>query len=167
MAMNSFSFKRVVEIFEHDLSSQEFEDLTQTHIRLLKENDQAEPINIEKLKANYVDTSESGRRVAPRYPLKMTVIVYSRSKSIRTSSVNVSLTGVLLNDQLPKEFSDGQVEIVFIHEQANKSQKQFLVFNAQIVDAASSNQRLKFNSAVRKASEDLEKIIEGSKLPPL
>lgn len=166
MGMNSWTFKKLLTV-GHDLSENELDELTNTHFRLLKEAPVTEPINVEKLQENFKDQDAEGRRLAPRFPIQMTVIVYSQTRSVRTKSLNVSLTGVLLDDGLPQDFSSGNLEIVFIHEDPKTGKKKYLAFNAEVVGAKSDNQRLRFKSAVEKSSEELEKIISDAKLKPL
>lgn len=163
MGMNSWSFKKFLTV-GHDLSEKEIDELTNTHFRLLNEEPKAEPIDMEKLKTQYKDTSQEGRRVAPRVPIEMTVIVYSQTKSHRTKSVNVSLTGVLLGSGIPDGFSSGAVEVVFIHEDPKTGKKKHLVFIAEVVDAKNGGKRLQFKTALEKSSEELEKILNGAKL---
>lgn len=166
MSMNSFSFKLRSADRDEAPASQCSENTSVTGITKLRENEAA-PINMEQLRAKYKDAVGAGRRIAPRFPLRMTAIVYARGKSLRLKSVNISLSGVLLNKNIPREFAGDDLDIVFIHEHPGSTKKQYMMFRGQVVDGAASSPRLRFSGAVKTASKDLEAIIQRSQLAPL
>lgn len=167
MSMNSFSFKLRSQDRDVAAASQEHTNVTGvTSLTALRETE-ALPINMEALRAQFKDAVGAGRRIAPRFPLRMTAIVYARGKSFRLKSVNISLSGVLLNKSIPREFAGDDLDIVFIHEHPGSPKKQYLMFRGKVVDGAASSPRLCFNASVKTASKDLESIIQRSQLAPL
>lgn len=167
MSMNSFSFKLRSQDRDEAAASQENTNVTSvTGLTSLRENE-ALPINMEQLREKFKDAVGAGRRIAPRFPLRMTAIVYARGKSLRLKSVNISLSGVLLNKSIPREFAGDDLDIVFIHEHPGSPRKQYMMFRGQVVDGAASSPRLRFSGAVKTASKDLEAIIQRSQLAPL
>lgn len=100
-------------------------------------------IDFAELKRQHKDPTAPGRRIAPRYELRMEVIILTQNRSFRTSSVNVSASGALLQDPLPQEFmSCTSLEFIFI--QISRDQKHRLMFRGRAVGGPNSSARITF-----------------------
>ncbi len=121
-------------------------------------------INFDDLRLQYRDTSPEGRRVAPRYEIGIEIIILSQTKSFRTSSINVSISGALLKDQLPKEFmSSDTLDIIFIPN--GSFLKKRILFQGKAVGGPDSSARITFQRSSLNAQTDLLMAIE--KIQPL
>ena len=129
MPMNSFSF-RSAERNETDRSQDHCEELYEElsgvlevqkigeliankHAKRFRKID-FQPVNLENLKNRWSDPS--GRRIAPRFNLQMTVLICSHTKSFRSQTKNISLSGLCLQDILPEDFNRGVFDVVLIQE---------------------------------------------------
>lgn len=151
MGMNSFSnrlaLKQRAEL-EEELSGildlhRNGDEFTASAFRRLK-NIKFEPVDLSKLKNNWTE-NEDDRRIAPRFELKLTVLVCNHRKAFRTETKNVSVSGLLLKDVLPLEFSSNSFEVVVIEEVAGRS-KNYLLFRGKAVAGPFRTPRVIFES---------------------
>lgn len=112
-------------------------------------------INIEELKLAYADPAPKGRRIAPRYSVELEVIILTQTRSFRTKSVNLSATGALLQDELPTEFMNSPLDIIFIKvlDEANKKR---LLFRGKAVGGPLRTPRITFESYVQDSVSELK-----------
>ncbi len=89
-------------IDENPLTSVDFvgEDLSLSDI--------PEPPNLE-----YLFVSESDRRGAPRYEVRLETLIMSQGKSFKTHTVNISDSGAFLEHAIPPDFANSSLEVVF------------------------------------------------------
>lgn len=169
MGMNSFSWKMdLLAARRKKRSSEEtdsititktltqLEGLSQETMRDLR-GQPLEAIDLDFLKKKYADTPNLGRRVAPRFELKLSVVAFSASQSFRTESLNISETGALLKDSLPLSFFNQPFEILFTYENPRTGSKHHLLFNAKAVSGA----RISFQSAAETAKASLQTLFHG------
>jgi hypothetical protein len=96
------------------------------------------------------------RRKAIRVEKKVEVLIASRGKSFRTHTVNISLTGVMLDKALPFELQGGPFEIVFILQ--DRGLKRQLVFQGKVVGDLKDRRRLVFGDLSTSSQQLLEEI---------
>lgn len=99
---------------------------------------------------------DSDRRRSHRVDKRIEVLVASGAKSFRTHTVNISMTGVMLDKALPFELQSGPFEIVFI-VQENGAKKQ-LAFQGNVSGDLKDRRRLVFgdlNTSNQKMLENL------------
>ncbi len=85
---------------------------------------------------------ESDRRQAQRVEKRVEVLIAGRGKSFRTHTVNISMTGVMLDKALPFDLQSGPFEIVFVLQE-NGVKKQ-LAFHGKVSGDLKDRRRLVF-----------------------
>lgn len=123
------------------------------------------PVNLEELKKRYEHVGGLGRRIAPRFALKMSTVVFNSKGSFKTETMNISSSGVLLRDTLPDTFMNGDFDILLIHENPDSGQKSHLLFRGEAVGGPLRSGRVTFRSAAKSAVELLHKLF--SDMTPL
>ena len=103
---------------------------------------------------------EAGRRAAPRFGQKLDVIVSSPTMSFRTTSANISATGVLLNEALPHDFMGGALDIVIILQYANV--KRFMIFKGNAVGGPIRSPRVAFTAHALNSLQTLMDALSSS-----
>ena len=122
-------------------------------------------VDLENLKKKYSAYEGLGRRIAPRFCLKMTAVVLNHKMSFRTESINISESGVLLKDLLPQDMMKEPFEIVLIHEDDQTGTKTHLLFQGEAVGGPLRTPRITFKAAVEKSQERLLDLVQD--LTPL
>lgn len=97
------------------------------------------------------------RRRSERVSKKVEVIVASRGKSFRTFTVNISMTGVMLDKAVPFELQSGPFEIVFIVQTA-VGKKQF-AFQGKVSGDLKDRRRLVFGDLTPNSQRMLQDIV--------
>lgn len=91
-----------------------------------------------------ITVKTSDRRRHPRFERRLVTMVYTLTASYRTTTLNISESGVLLQDDLPKEFCQVPLEVMIIEERDGQF-PQFFLFKARAVtDHPRSACRLEF-----------------------
>lgn len=86
--------------------------------------------------------SDADRRSANRHERKLEVLIAGKGKSFRTNTVNISLSGVMLEKAIPNDMLGGPFEIIFfLHSNGSKKQ---LVFQGKVTGDLKDRQRLVF-----------------------
>lgn len=137
-----------------DADVQEF---SETKLIRTAEDSSANPVDLGALKRRYAGLGQ-GRRIAPRYGVELEVVLYTPGKSFRTSSVNVSASGALLQDHLPEDFMTGTIDIVFVLK--NQNPKKCIAFRGKAVGGTITSQRITFVSSAPAAQETLMNVFE-------
>ena len=120
-------------------------------------------IDIKQLKSAYSDPAPNGKRIAPRYLIELEVIILTHTKSFRTKSINISITGALLHEVLPKEFMSVPLEIIFIKKGNNGKRR--LLFRGKAVGGPKQSPRITFQSSTLNSEAELLEELRG--LEPL
>lgn len=102
------------------------------------------PIDPDKLKVQLPEERFQSRRAAPRFAMKMTVIICNHLKIFCSESENISMTGLLLKDTLPEDFSRHSFDVLLIEEIGDK--KNYLLFRGRAVEARLRTPRILFES---------------------
>lgn len=152
MAINSIAarlaFQKILEAIETEDSSEIFEVLQSTPKK---------PVDLERFRKEDPDTGP-GRRRAPRYSLKLVVLLCGPHHSFRTQSINVSMSGILLSDVIPPYLLKDPFDIV-LFEENSQDQKSYIKFRGCAVGGIFTP-RLQFVSASEGSQEKLFKIVE-------
>lgn len=171
MSMNSFSLRladRSRAELEEELSGildihQDGDEFNASAFRKLKDI-KFEPVDLEKLKNQVADAMTGNRRAAPRFEVKLTVLVCNHRRAFRTKTENVSMSGLLLKDLLPIEFSTNSFEVVLIEERENKPNN-YLLFRGKAVEGPFRTPRVIFESVAADTEAKLNRLLLG--LTPL
>jgi len=98
----------------------------------------------------------SDRRGSERHEKRLEVLIAGKGKSFRTQTVNLSLTGVMLEKAIPPEMQGGPFEIVFYFQsQGNKKQ---LVFQGKVSGDLRDRRRLVFGDLTPNNQKILEEL---------
>ena len=87
---------------------------------------------------------EDDRRRALRHNFKLEIVLINKDGSFRTFSKNISATGTLLQDSIPKSFLNKPFDLVIINRFEPDPQKARLLFKAHIVGDLTNPRRLMF-----------------------
>lgn len=120
----------------------------------------AEAPRVESLVKGFVDNAGPRRRIAPRFAKELSVVVYAKNRSFRTTTLNISVGGAKFADPLPTEFQYGKIEILFINEDPEASNKQYLMFKGEAVTNSGPSDRVKFVSAAKAAQDALYELLK-------
>jgi len=115
-------------------------DLDLSKIRKIK------PMGTTKKQANentHTDTG-SDRRRDTRHTYRIEVVLVSKTKSFRTHSKNISLSGTLLENEIPKEFLKKPFDLIILNPFETDPAKSRLLFRAKIVGDLTDPRRLMF-----------------------
>lgn len=122
--------------------------------------EQIEGIDPDLIKVKY-QHKKLGRRVAPRYGLKLDVLIISKARSFRAHTINVSETGILLDRPLPVMLQTEKFEVVLVHIDEKNQKTQFL-FQAQSADPVGQPvMRLQLIKSINNSSQRLNALIEN------
>ena len=101
----------------------------------------------------------SNRRVSDRHNFKLEIILISKSgKTFKTFSQNISLGGTLLQDPVPKDFLNGEIEMMITSRLDDKN-KDRLHFRGKIVGDFRNPMRLTFKEASEHMMAKLEVLL--------
>ena len=124
-----------------------------------------EKIDLHALKKKYEKSLGLGRRVAPRFSVQISAVVFTSQVSFRTKTLNISASGVLLEDLLPPEFMKSKIEILFIYTEARTGQRHHLLFRGRPVGGPLRSARVQFEDSAKRALETLQSLF--AELTPL
>lgn len=96
------------------------------------------------------------RRNADRHAKKLEVLIAGKGKSFRTQTINISLSGVMLEKALPLDMQGGPFEVIFFL-QSNGTKKQ-LVFQGNVTGDLKDRQRLVFGELSTNNQKLLEQL---------
>lgn len=94
--------------------------------------------------ARPIGTDESERRRDPRHNLKIEVVLVSKLRSFRTYSRNISLSGTLLENDIPRDFLNIPFDLIIVNPFEKDASKARLLFRAKIVGDMTNLRRLTF-----------------------
>lgn len=104
--------------------------------------------------------NQPNKRATERMDMRLEVILFSKIGSFRCRSVNISVGGVYLDAEIPKEILTGIIEVVIVNP-TNK--KESLKFEGQVVGDLSDRRRLKFTEHKGHTRKNLELLLEKYK----
>lgn len=89
-------------------------------------------------------SSGADRRKNERHNFKIEVVLVSKYKSFRTYSKDISLSGTLLEDEIPKNFLNHPFDLIIVNPYEKDPSKARLLFRAKIVGDMTDPRRLMF-----------------------
>lgn len=102
------------------------------------------------------------QRTDPRHDFKIEVVLISRSgKSFKTTSKNISLGGTFLADPVPKDFLNGEFDLIFINTFEKDKARGRVHLNAKIVGDFSNPCHLTFNNPSKESILQLEYLLKS------
>ena len=112
------------------------------------------------LKDNSEGTQDAERRSKTRHNFRLEVVLISKgAKTFKTFSKNISMGGTLLEDPVPKDFLNGEIEMIITnHFEADKN-KARLHFRSKIVGDIRNPQRLTFQQTNDLMMKKLEAML--------
>ncbi len=133
-------------------------DISSEELKALREGPQ-QIIDLEHLKRKYDGFAGLGRRIAPRFPLNLSVVIVNhKGSSFRTQSLNISESGALLKDMLPPNFMDSIFEILITYTCPQAKTPRHLMFTGQAVGGPLRTPRVSFKSSANKTAELLQTL---------
>jgi len=108
-----------------------------------------------------VDNEDSDRRRDTRHSFKIEVILVSKAGSFRTKSKNISLSGTLLEHEIPKDFLNKPFDLIIINPFEANMQKGRLLFKAKIVGDLTDPRRLMFIEKDQEMTIRLEALLKA------
>ncbi len=112
------------------------------------------------LKDNSEGTLGGERRSKTRHNFRLEIVLISKgAKTFKTFSKNISMGGTLLEDPVPKDFLNGEIEMIITnHFEADKN-KARLHFRSKIVGDIKNPQRLTFQETNDLMMKKLEALL--------
>lgn len=90
------------------------------------------------------DDGGADRRRDPRHNFKIEVVLVSKARSFRTHSQNISLSGTMLEKEIPRDFLNTQFDLILVNPFEPNQTKARLLFKAKIVGDMTDPRRLMF-----------------------
>lgn len=104
--------------------------------------------------------SPKDRRATPRHDFKIeAVLLTKKGASFRTFSKNISLTGTLLEDEIPKDFIHRQFEMILVNKFEKDPRKSRVHLTGKIIGDISDPRRLIFLEQDDETAMKLGKLI--------
>lgn len=105
--------------------------------------------------------SPKDRRMSPRHDFKIeAVLVTKKGSSFRTYSKNISLTGTLLEDEIPKDFIHRQFEMILVNKFEKDPRKSRVHLTGKIIGDIADPRRLIFLEQDDETAKKLTKLID-------
>jgi hypothetical protein len=166
MPMNSYSFRsgsgEALNLEEYLaellLRLRNGEEHTNSAIRALREINY-EPVDLERLKIKWPEDQKQGTRKAPRYNLSIPVLICNNNKVFRTETENISMSGLLLKDTLPEDFSRHAFDVILI-EKDEPFEKKYLLFRGRAAEGKLRTERVYFELSAKDSQQKLSEMIE-------
>lgn len=99
------------------------------------------------------------RRKDPRYAIEFETVVFCKGMSFRTRTINVSLSGALLQESIPAEFVDQIIDIVMIRN-VGRNRDYFLV-KGKALGSPFRSPRIQFTTVADVQKKKLEALFDG------
>ncbi len=118
--------------------------------------------NISKPKMNFKDINQNGLKDRPnRHELKIEILLIStKGKTFRSRSKNISMSGSLLEDNIPFDYCGRIFDIVVINKQPCPPQFQRVSLKAVTVGEGLTR-RIHYVNMIKKEKQDLQNLLEN------
>jgi len=104
--------------------------------------------------------SPKDRRASPRHDFKIeAVLLKKKGTSFRTYSRNISLSGTLLEDEIPKDFLQRQFDVILVNKFEKDSRNSRVHLTGKIIGDISDPRRLLFLEQDEESAKRLDKLI--------
>lgn len=142
--------KSAYDYYSHDFHGN---DLDLSKIRKMKpevkkKKSQSPPVNAD-------------RRKEERHPFKIEVVLVSKVRSFRTHSRNISISGTMLDKEIPNEFLKKPFDLIIVNPFEPDAAKSRLLFRAKIVGDLSDPRRLAFLEQDPEMTARLEALLKA------
>lgn len=108
------------------------------------------------------EESGSDRRTATRHEFKIEVILINKNgRTFRTKSLNISMGGTLLSDELPKEFINTRFDLILVNRFEKDPVKGRLHFQGRVVGDYTDPRRLMFMDTDEHTLKRLEVMLRA------
>lgn len=105
--------------------------------------------------------SQKDRRMSPRHDFKIeSILITKKGNSFRSYSRNISLTGTLLEDEIPKDFFNRPFELILINKFESDPRKNRVHLSGRIIGDLSNPRRLMFVEQSEEVTTRLKKMID-------
>lgn len=101
------------------------------------------------------------RRRDSRVGFKIEIVLVSKLRSFRTYSKNISLSGTLLDNEIPKDFLDKPFDLIIVNPFETDPTKSRLLFRAKIVGDLKDPRRLMFIEQDKHMTERLDALLKA------
>ncbi|MBK9323128.1 MAG: PilZ domain-containing protein [Bdellovibrionaceae bacterium] len=106
-------------------------------------------------------SSPKDRRANPRHDFKIeSILITKKGTSFRSYSRNISLTGTLLEDEIPKDFFNRPFELILINKFEPDPRKNRVHLSGRIIGDLSDPRRLVFVEQSEEVNHKLKKMID-------
>jgi len=104
--------------------------------------------------------SPKDRRANPRHDFKIeAVLLTKKGTSFRTYSRNISLSGTLLEDEIPKDFLQRQFDVILVNKFEKDARNSRVHLTGKIIGDISDPRRLLFLEQDEDSAKKLDKLI--------
>lgn len=107
------------------------------------------------------DSERVDRRRDSRVGFKIEIVLVSKLRSFRTYSKNISLSGTLLDNEIPKDFLDKPFDLIIVNPFETDPTKSRLLFRAKIVGDLKDPRRLMFIEQDKNMTERLDALLKA------
>ena len=97
------------------------------------------------------------KRIMPRFEVDVEIVAFANNSSFRTRTLNLSLTGALLKDSLPKDYADHPIEVVVVESRNGKKNR--ILLKAKAVGGPFRTPRITFVGIGSRETQGLQDII--------
>jgi hypothetical protein len=110
-------------------------------------------------------SSAQDRRIAPRHEFKIeAILITKKGASFRSYSRNISLSGTMLEDEVPKDFFNRPFEMILINQSDKEAHKNKVHITGRIIGDLSNPRRLIFIGQNEQILQRLKKLIDSYNL---
>lgn len=107
------------------------------------------------------DTKQVDRRRESRVGFKIEIVLVSKRRSFRTFSENISLSGTLLDSEIPRDFLDKPFDLIIVNPFETDPTKSRLLFRAKIVGDLKDPRRLMFIEQDKNMTARLDALLKA------
>lgn len=134
--------------------SQDFngDDLDLSKIKKIKPANKSTPSD---------EPGNADRRKEARHDFKIEVVLVSKTRSFRTHSKNISLSGTMLEEEVPRDFLNQPFDLIFLNPFEADPKKARLHFQAKFVGDHKDPRRLMFFEQDAKMTMRLDALLKA------
>ncbi|WP_413559622.1 PilZ domain-containing protein [Bdellovibrio sp. HCB209] len=119
-------------------------DFNGDDLDISKINKIAAPDKVKVYEESISRNEDSDRRKDTRHYFKIEIILVSKTKSFRTHSKDISISGTQLEKEIPREFLNIPFDLIIVNPYEKDSSRGRLLFKAKIVGDMTDPRRLMF-----------------------
>lgn len=96
------------------------------------------------------------RRKRPRHDFRFEIIIFTDKKSFKTLSTNISTTGILIQEDLPKDMLNQNLQVILINKMDDNPSTNKFFFDGKIVGDIINPKRISFENMTDEMVKKLE-----------